>query len=635
MYPIYTHFKSKQSTFLAPFHNIRQRNRLSIVLYLIFSFSTLTAQTVFAQLKQAIQKSLAEQELTGVVWSIVDSDGRIRTDCVGLKNTSTKEPLQPTDKVHVGSIAKTVLAAGILHLATEGKIRLDDPVTTYLPDINFINPWKESNPVTVRHLLDHTSGLSDIRLWHLFSTSADPHMPLSALYQNNPDVLRIQTKPGLEFSYSNMGYTLLGMVIESITHLPYEKYLDRNLLRPLGMLHSTFEFVSQEGKSADSSLAMGHLDKGEPYAAVPVYIRPAGQFTTTAYDMGLFLRFMMSDGRINGKEFISRKLVSQIGKPSTTYAAKNGLPNGYALGAFYRDKHGVIGLAHAGNIVGYHAMLYMFPAEQKAFFVSHNIDKENADYEIFNRLLIKELNIPTLELDLPETAAKKTTAKKFEDWNGYYIPTKTKVEPFRLLDYLSGYTKISVQTNGATLIPFQNKPITLFYQGEQRFRAADKIRPSHVFYTDEEHNRFITSGVVTLKKTDGWRILLVNISFIAGMLAMVYLFISGICQLIRSKRKVWQQAIIWHFLSQVWILISLGILITQPFISLGDPTTGSIGLAIGTVLLPLLTLVSILKYRKADLSKPLFKFDLFSLVVVFQLLIVLALNGLIPLMLWK
>ncbi len=210
---------------------------LNLTLTSILILNQLYAQTT-DKLNQKISKLLKEQNLTGCVWSIVDTTGKIYSDCEGLNNAETKKKFKHTDKVNVGSITKTVLAVGILHLATESIIKIDDPVNKYLPNIKFLNPWEATNPVTIRHLLNHSSGLGDMRIWHFFSTTSTPNTALSEFYDNAPKALSIQAKPGTVFSYSNMGYTILGMVIEAVTKQRYEKYLDENILKLLGIVSS-------------------------------------------------------------------------------------------------------------------------------------------------------------------------------------------------------------------------------------------------------------------------------------------------------------------------------------------------------------------------------------------------------------
>lgn len=228
------------------------------------------------ELKHIIDNLIAEQKLSGAVWAIVSENGEITTGASGYKNMDSKMLLAATDRVHVGSISKTVLAAGFLRLATLGLIKLDDPVKIYLPQLPLINEWDKTRPVTIRHLLDHTSGLTNAKLWHVFSTTAMPDTPLESFYKDNPSLLKVQAKPGSIYSYSNIGYTILGMVIEKISKTRYESFLDENVLKPLEMSNSTFEFVTQIGDRADEKLATGHLDDGQPVFAMPMYLRPAG-----------------------------------------------------------------------------------------------------------------------------------------------------------------------------------------------------------------------------------------------------------------------------------------------------------------------------------------------------------------------
>src|SRR5690606_11146471 len=123
---------------------------------------------------------------------------------------------------------------------------------------------------------------------------------------------------------------------------------------PLGMRQSSFRFESQAGPDADAQLAMGHFEDGATQASVPLHLRPAGQFTTTAADMGLFARMLMSNGEIDGQPFIASTLLRAMGRPTTTEAVAAGLLDaGYGLGLNSRDRHGVIGNCHVGTAIGF------------------------------------------------------------------------------------------------------------------------------------------------------------------------------------------------------------------------------------------------------------------------------------------
>ncbi len=596
---------------------------ISVLQPFVFQGAAQNADT----LQTAMNRLLIEQHITGAIWTLVTDGGTIHVDCAGLANKDVKQPLSTSSKVQIGSITKTILAMGILRLATEGKIDIDDPVKKYLPDVPFINVWDSTMPVTIRHLLDHTSGLSDLRIWHLFSTSATPQNALADFYTKEPDVLRVHTKPGTMFSYSNMGYTLLGMIVESATGQRYETYLDKHLLQPLGMLNSTFEFVSQTGPAADAKLAMGHLDNGETFPAVPMYLRPAGQFTTTAYDMGLFMKFLMGSGEIRGQKFVDRKYLLQLGKPHHTIAAQRGLESGYALGASIRDRHGVAAIAHGGNVAGYRAMLYVFPKEQKAFFISHNMDSETADYEVFIKTLITSLKIPPVQAD---KHVERTAG--LEEWDGYYIPVITKVEPFGLLDKLGSFTKVTLQDSGATFSPFQKEAQYLHYLGAGVFRAGNKVNASHAFYRQGD-KLCITTGLSTIRKTSGILILAIALSFCTGLIGIVYVFCAGVLACIR-KERVWQRPIFWSFGAVVLVLAAIPFVVNQSFLNFGDRTIGNVLLTIGTGLLPLTTLISwVLHIRATDYAVNNIRFWAFASIL--QFCVLLALNGMLPFILWR
>lgn len=587
--------------------------------------------TIFSQtntsLHDKVSDLLTEQNLTGAVWSVVANDDII-VDASGIKNTDTKEKMKSTNAILVGSITKSILALGILRLATEGKLNIDDEVKKYVPELTFHNSWQKSNPITIRHLLDHTSGISDLAIWHFFSTSSKPNTPLINAFQNNKRLLKVHTKAGTVFSYSNMGFTILGMIIESATDQKYENYLDDKLLTPLGMKNSSFSFISQIGEDANKNLAMGHFEDGSTVASASIYLRPAGQFTTTAYDMGLFLKFMMGDGSIKKKPFIDSIYMRNFGTPKNTIASENRLKNGYSFGVQKKDWYNRITLSHSGNIIGYKAYYYIFPTEKKAFFISYNIDHESADYSKINRLILDNLEMPIIDPSETYLPIEDT----LRNWDGYYVPIFPRIVPFRLLDYISGYTKVSVSQNGATISPFQKKTRNLKYKGGNLFQSNTKIMASHLFYEDEQGSKIITTGTSSIIKINGLYILLVSESLIVGIIGIFYILIVGITQSIKFKKQFFRKPLAWSFTSIIILLIAILLIALQPFMKIGDLTAGSVLLAISSVLLPLFSIISLILLAKTKLYFKTFKF--WSLICIIQLSILLFFNGMVPMTIW-
>ncbi|HET9453150.1 MAG TPA: serine hydrolase domain-containing protein, partial [Gemmatimonadaceae bacterium] len=338
----------------------------------------------------AMQTALAEEGLTGATWSLVSPAG-ITLGAAGFRELPRRTPMRPTDRVQVGSVAKTLVATGVLLLATDGRVELGAPVAKYLPDLPIENPWSSVAPLRVRHLLDHTSGLHDARLWQVFTLRGDPDAPLRAGLAREGETLRLRSRPGARTSYSNTGYLVAAMLIEQVTGMRYERWLARELLAPLGMTRSTFDFVSQAGATADSTMAMGHFDGVTPYPSYAIPVRPASQFTTTAADMALFARFLMSDGSIGGRRLVDSALLRAMAVPEGTEAARAGLTAGYALGLATRERWGVPGKCHAGNLGTFRALLCLYPEHQRAFFVSYNTDPEGANFDRVDSLLASAL----------------------------------------------------------------------------------------------------------------------------------------------------------------------------------------------------------------------------------------------------
>ena len=570
---------------------------------------------------------LKEQKLAGAVYSIV-KNGQISCYSSGLRNMETGDRMHKDDQVHVGSIAKTFLAMGILRLATESRLRLDDPVKKYLKNLPMINPWESVQPVTIRHLLNHTSGLSDIRLWHFFNTEVTAQSPLAEFYKRNPDVLDIHVKPGILFSYSNMGYTLLGMLIEAIVGEPYENYLDRNLLQPMGLNNSTFHFTAQY---EHKQLAMGHFDSGGLAFAMPIYVRPAGQFTTTAQDMAIFLELILNGGMLDGKEFIRKEFIDQMGVPDQTIAVKKGLNIGYAFGTLSRDRYGVVGLAHSGNTVGFRAMYYLFPKEKKGFFIAHNMDSETADYDLFNQVIIDHLG---LKMPVPAHSRPQKLFIQDPQWDGYYVPVLTRIEPMELIDMISSYTRVSSMKNGLFVKPFQKKGTLLTTQDGALFYVRNRIGASHLFYKDKQGESYLTTGIMTLKKVNGWKIFALTISVLLGILAYAILLFIFLYKVLQKRADHFKSPAAFSSVTFLLFVLSVVIMAMGDVTRIGNKSFPTILLYCSTCLLPLgnfLALSQCLTAPKISLKG----FDLCLVVLVAQFLILLWNYGLIPFVIWK
>lgn len=573
-------------------------------------------------LAQQVAALLKEQGLHGAVWSTLDAHG-----AAGTGDARSGRPMRIDQRVHVGSIAKTMLATGILRLASERRLSLETPVAVLLPAMPLDNPWQAADPVRVRHLLDHTSGLDDAHLHQVFSMEAQADSPLAAAFPAGSGLLRIRHRPGTRFSYSNMGYTLLGMVVEAVTRQRYERYLDAHLLAPLGMHDSTFAFTTQAG---DARLAMGHFENGATQAAVPTWVRPAGQFTTTAADMGRFARFLMGDGSVAGKPFIDAALLRRMGEPAGTEAARAGLAVGYALGLRRIDRRGAVARCHGGSTLGFRAMLCMVPATRQGFFIAFNTDSETADHARFDALFIRALQaaVPVpVPLPPPSRAAVPFDTRA---WQGFYVPSPVRFETMRFADTAFNFVQVSGDGEGLRLQPFQSAAIDLHHVGNALFRAPGKLLPSHALLVSVDGTRVITSATQRYEEVSLLRLVALWASLAAGVLGLGYLLATG-CMRVARRRMAPGEPLLAPFAGTLALLLPVPFFYRQSFLQLGDLTLASGLLAAVTAALPVTMVIGL---AMALRGRPVGRAAVAAMLAVLQLAVLLAAFGLLPLCLW-
>jgi CubicO group peptidase (beta-lactamase class C family) len=579
-------------------------------------------------LRSNIEHALRDEGLVGAVWVTIAPTPGESVGAAGLKDATTGELMTERHRVHIGSVTKTLLALGVMRLVTQGRLTLDAPVARLLPELRFDNPWEQSDPIRLRHLLDHTAGLDDARLSQVFSLRVSADTPLAKAFTGDEALLKVRARPGSRFSYSNMSYGLLGMVIEAVTGERYEQYLDQHLLQPLRMSESTFSFVSQSGAGADRRLAMGHFEHSRPQAAVPSHLRPAIQFTTTAADMAALMRFLLGDGSLSGETFIDADLLRSMGRPYMTEAAVAGLPMGYGLGLGRRDRHGVIGLCHSGNTVGFRAMLCVFREQQKAFFIAINADSETADYERFNALLIDALDVTS------GTPQPTGSAPNVPDWEGIYVAAPSRFASFVWLDTVFGFVRLERGDTSLQLTSPSFAKTQLIPSGGLLFRASDRTTASHVLLTSAEGRRVLSDGIRNFEQVSLAKIVLLWTSVGAGVLGILYTLIAGIASIVK-RRSSPSHPMFFPFVATLALLLPLPLFYLQSLLELGDITVASVTLAIVTTTLPVGMIFGLVRLTYGGARSSAQLLEVMAVIAVLQAIAVLASYGLMPLRLWS
>jgi CubicO group peptidase (beta-lactamase class C family) len=329
-------------------------------------------------------------------------DGRVlMTKGYGLASLEYRVPITGSTVFDVASLAKQFTGLAVAVLVGQGKIRLDDDIRTYLPELPNLG-----NRITIDHLLHHTSGLRDwpatlsVAGWRLDDVITMSQILSMAYRQRSLNFL-----PGAEYSYSNTGYNLLAEMIARVTGQSFREWTQQNLFSPLGMAHTHFrddytEVISQSAsgysKWADST-----------YHRVPDNLVALGSSSlfTTVEDLSRWL-INFDDPVVGGK--------AALALTRTRGQLNDGTTIPYAFGIAHGDHRGLPTVSHSGSWASFSTFLLYFPEQRSGVIVLANdgtIDATRAAYDIADILLEKKLGaLPDPKLPVP-TQKQETPSK--------------------------------------------------------------------------------------------------------------------------------------------------------------------------------------------------------------------------------
>ncbi len=246
-----------------------------------------------AGLQQAADK-LVTDGVPGVI--IMTRRGQLVSHVVaGLADKATGQPVRPVDRVHIGSLTKTFIATVVLQLAAEGRLSLNDSVQKWLPGV-ITGPGYHPAQITIRQLLQHTSGLRDYLSDPRFTNPRDPR-PLERTWRPQQLVdIALRLGPPLHgWHYSNTGYILLGMIIQKVTgHSPITE-IHRRILVPLGLHGTSFPLTSKQIPPPYAHGYFGPIDVTN--LVNPSVAWSAGAMISTVDDVAHFYRALLT-GRL-------------------------------------------------------------------------------------------------------------------------------------------------------------------------------------------------------------------------------------------------------------------------------------------------------------------------------------------------
>jgi CubicO group peptidase (beta-lactamase class C family) len=311
------------------------------------------APATIDELRRRLGDLIERDGVPGIAIALVGRDGPIWAGGVGLADIASGRPMEADTAFRIGSLSKSVIALGVMRLVDQGKLDIDRPLREILPSAGIDNPWEAVAPVTLAQCLEHTAGFDEIRFNEIFADAED--LPVERALAINARSRQVRWRPGTRHSYSNVGYTLAGRAIEVATGEPFDQYLRREILAPLG-IHDA-DFV-RTPVLADR-LATGYLDEdGDAAPFVPFVHRPGGALLASASDLGKLVQFWLRRGD-GFPEIVSPAGLARIEIGGTLPYPR--LAIDYGLANYGDVQHPVIGRGHDGGMPGFHASYRYFP----------------------------------------------------------------------------------------------------------------------------------------------------------------------------------------------------------------------------------------------------------------------------------
>lgn len=226
-----------------------------------------------------------ENNLPGISYGIIIDTALVYTGSIGFADLAGRRPVTSSTAFRAASMTKSFTALAILKLRDEGKLGLDDPVHIYLPELKDLKYLTSDAPVlTIRHLLTHTGGFPQDDPWadrQLETTEEE----LSAILAAGVSMSNV---PGISYEYSNLGYTLLGRVIKAVSGESYQEYISANILKPLGMRSTVWEFA----ELPDGVMAHGYRYRNGEWSEEPLlHDGPFGAMGGLISTVGDFARY--------------------------------------------------------------------------------------------------------------------------------------------------------------------------------------------------------------------------------------------------------------------------------------------------------------------------------------------------------
>jgi CubicO group peptidase (beta-lactamase class C family) len=326
-----------------------------------------TKSARFEAIDRYVEGAMRDLQIPGVALAIVEGDRISHLPSFGVADQAGRRITAQTP-FQIGSITKSFTALAILQLVEAGKVELDAPVQRYLPWFRVADPAASAR-ITVRHLLNQTTGLSTLAGNAYWASRESLETTVRSLQS-----VTLDAPVGTRFQYSNVNYSIAGLIIEVVSGQSYADYLAQHVFAPLAMRNAHANLTSTQSDSA----AIGHLysfGRMIPYAGTAslAYL-PAGFISASAQDMAHYAIAMLNAGRFGARSVLSAHGIEQLTQAAIPITAMLGAAaqSHYAMGWVTTAINDTPTIWHDGDTGRFHAIVLLVPSTRQGIVLLAN-----------------------------------------------------------------------------------------------------------------------------------------------------------------------------------------------------------------------------------------------------------------------
>jgi CubicO group peptidase (beta-lactamase class C family) len=320
-------------------------------------------------LNNYIPTKMKEASVVGLGVSVVTDKDILFAKGFGYADKGNGKEVNADTIFRTASVSKILNLVATMKLVEEGKLNLDKDINQYLPELKLKSRFPNSKPITIRSILTHHSGLPSDRMKGFFS-----HAKTDSLEKLVSDTSGdyVSYPPEFIFSYSNLGHSILGRIIEKVTGNSYSNVLTQKVFQPLGMKNSFYE-INPEKKNEYAKGYGGLIFKSE-INEPDLRDLPAGFLNSSVNDLSKVIQLFLNEGRINGVSFLNESTLKEI---YTIQNPNNPYDDDFKIGlSFFVNTfdlgNDIFSISHGGDTFLYHAMLGILPKEKLGVVVLSN-----------------------------------------------------------------------------------------------------------------------------------------------------------------------------------------------------------------------------------------------------------------------